>query len=94
MSRVLAIRTHSMDTRSEVKEIAGVVIEKGLPIPPRVTRAVDRVVTVLNALEVGESFVSNRNEKDHRTKVQKATGRKFVGRPLSGGKQWRIWRTK
>lgn len=80
-----------LDERSETKEIAGVVIEKGIPVPSRVTQQVSRVLTVLRALEVGESFVAVRNERDHRLTVQKATGRKFVGRPLDG-KRWRIWR--
>lgn len=95
MSQIASIRTvRRLDERSEVKEIAGVRIDKGIPVPPRITRAVAAVVMVLKGMEVGDSFVSNRNERDHRIKVKKETGREFVGRPLNGGKQWRIWRTK
>lgn len=92
---IASIRTiRRLDERSETKEIAGVAIETGIPVPPRVTRAVSKVVTVLKALEVGESFVANRDERDTRVKVSRVTGRKFVGRPLDPQKKrWRIWRT-
>lgn len=96
MSQIAAVRTvRRLDERSETKEIAGVVIEKGIPVPPRITRAVAKVVTVLTTMEVGDSFVSERDERDHRVKVSRQTGRKFVGRPLDPQKKrWRIWRIK
>lgn len=96
MSQISAIRTvRRLDERTEVKEIAGIVIEKGIPIPSRVTKAVAKVVMVLRAMDVGESFTSDRTEKDHRLRVERETGRKFVGRPVNLQKtKWRIWRTK
>lgn len=89
-----ALRTvRRLDERSETKEIAGVVIESGIPVPPRVTRAVAKAILVLKALQVGESFVSHRDERDNRVRVQReCPGRKFVGRPIEGGKRWRLWR--
>ena len=94
MSQIAAVRTiRRLDERSETKRVAGVVIEKGLPIPSRFTRATAKVVVVLRALEVGESFVADRDERDNRLRVQRETGRKFVGRPVDAEKKrWRIWR--
>lgn len=92
----LAIRTvRRLDEHSETKEVAGIRIDKGIPVPPRTTKKVAAVMQVLAALEVGESFVSHRDERDMRTRTQAIyPGRSFVGRPVHGTKNWRIWRVK
>jgi hypothetical protein len=92
MSRVLAIRTHSMD-KGEVKRVGEFVIEKDIPLPPVQQSRAKAILAVLLAMDVGESFL-------HRVKVnseairQAGSDRKYVQRCIGKGPQHRIWRTK
>lgn len=87
MSKVAAIRTvRRLDERSETKEVCGVVIERDVPLPKRSPPG--KLDSILNAMEVGESFVHH-NRAFIRTKQ---AGRVFTMRKIGGGK-YRIWRT-
>lgn len=83
---VAVVRTvRRLDERSEVKEVAGVRIEQGVPIPKRTPPG--RLESILMALEVGESFVHS-SRAYIRTKQ---AGKVFTMRKLGGGK-YRVWR--
>ena len=85
---VTAIRTvRRLDETSETKEVYGIRIDKGVPIPSR--QPTGRVDAALLALEVGESFV-------HTARVGtrlKVRDKRFTQRRLPDGR-YRIWRTK
>lgn len=88
---VLSVRTiRRLDERSESREVNGIRIDKGIPIPPSKDR-VGRIQAVLEALEVGESF--EHTARFYRRKNPKTAGRSYTQRQL-GPKKWRIWRTK
>lgn len=75
---------------NEVKEIHGVEIEAGIPLPEK-RHTPGRLRQIMFALQVGESFVwPNRAKIDSRVD---AGGREYVTRILPDGK-FRIWRTK
>lgn len=85
-----ALRTVSLLDREpgkayESREVAGVKLEKGIPLPPRVTGKID---AALMALEIGESF-------EHTARMgtrKKLHPKKFVMRKQPNGK-YRVWRT-
>ena len=73
---------------NEEKAVRGVKIEKGIPIPGTHQRG--KWKTVMDALEVGESFVDTvRRKLDSKDTIP---GRVYVSRKCSGG--YRVWRTK
>lgn len=88
MSNVRTIRLLDRERGkpTESREVAGIVVEKGVPLPePRTTGLMD----ALRALEVGESFLYHCHIKDRANRVP---GRKFACRKRPDG-QWRVWRT-
>ena len=91
MSRVLAIRTHRMDSGEE-KRVGDYVIEQGIPVPPVHQVRRKGIVDALDALEVGESFVHRKRVNTEAIR-QVRSGRKFVQRKVGGGPAYRIWRT-
>ena len=89
----LATRTiRRLDERSEVKVVAGFVIETGIPLPDvRVGKGT--ILAALLALEVGESLVHRKDAKDARSTARKRRpGTAYSCRPIAGGK-FRIWRS-
>lgn len=84
MSAVLRT-VRKLDGLPEVKEVCGVVIERGVPLPRR--SPLGRLDAILAALEVGESFVH-----PNRAYIRTKQGSKvFTARKIHGGK-YRIWR--
>ena len=78
----------------EIKEVAGIVIERGIPLADVPHKPPSPIVQALRALEVGESLVWASQAKDQRLKVQtKHPGRSFASRRLPDGR-FRIWRIK
>ena len=83
-----------LDTRPgepgrEYMSIRGVRVEKGVPVPK--THQQGKWKTVLDALDVGDSFVHSKRVKlDGKAKIP---GKEFTSRRLSDGK-FRMWRTK
>lgn len=81
-----------LDGLPEQKTVRGIVIEKGLPIPPQNANRLTPGMAACLALEVGESFVySTRGVLQ--AKHIKATGREFAAREIAKNR-YRIWRTK
>lgn len=72
----------------ESKAVRGVKIEKGIPIPGTHQRG--KWKTVMDAMEVGESFVDTVRRK--LDKDDTIPGREYVSRKVPGG--YRVWRTK
>lgn len=78
----------------ETKEVAGIVIERHVPLAAIPHRPPAPIIQALRALEVGESFVWASQAKDQRLRVQSThPGRGFASRKLPDGR-FRIWRTK
>jgi hypothetical protein len=89
MSRVLAIRTHSMD-KAEEKRVGQFVIEKDVPIPDNHVSLNE----VLAAMEVGESFTHKRRiHVIHDRLPQALRTRRYTVRRVSDG-LFRCWRVK
>lgn len=70
---------------TETRVVEGVVIEKGIPVPPPFHNGLLRVVA---SLEVGESFVWPKEPSFHRKGF---APRKFSTKRI-GPKQFRVWR--
>lgn len=84
----LPLRTvRRLDGKSEVKEIAGYVIERDVPMP-KVARE-SALQDALAAMEVGESLLSGSRASDPRQRLKPKT---FVSRKIGG--KYRIWRVK
>lgn len=89
MSRVLAIRTHSMD-KAEEKRVGQFVIEKDVPIPSNHVSLNE----VLEAMEIGESFTHVRRiHVIHDRLPQALRHRRYTVRRVGPG-QFRCWRVK
>lgn len=68
----------------ETREVAGIKIDKGIPLPPRLVGKID---AALMAMEVGESF-------EHTARIgtrKRLKGKKFTVRSQPNGK-FRVWR--
>jgi hypothetical protein len=92
-----AVRTiRALDRRPgepdrEVKTVAGIPIERGVPISA--PRTGSKVVQALLALEVGESFTYGPTVKTSvHSKNVRASGRRFTLRRISDA-TFRVWRT-
>jgi len=91
MSAVLRT-VRRLDVKEEIRTVHGVVIERGIPIPSRLTPS--PVLDVLAALEPGDSFVHASRCCDTRKALRKRfPDRSFAARRVDS-KRWRIWRTK
>jgi hypothetical protein len=81
------------ETVNDCREVAGIVIESGIPLA-MIPRQITAIVQALTALQVGDSLVWRHQAKDARIRVQgKHKGRSFASRKLPDGR-YRIWRVK
>ena len=86
--RVMLLDRAPGQAAPEFKSVRGVRIEKGVPIPR--THQIGKLKAIMLAMEVGESFVSEKRSKlDGKAKLP---GREFTSRRLADGR-FRIWRT-
>lgn len=73
------------------KRVGEYVIVKGIPIPPKHQHRRKGLVDVLQALEVGESFVHR--QRVNTEAIRQVPGRQFVQRMIDKGPGYRVWRT-
>lgn len=66
------------------------VVERGIPIPPKCERASEFCKTVRGMKPDESILVDTSHKMDHARKIIKALGGKSVTRKVEGG--WRIWR--
>lgn len=94
MAEIAAVRNvRLLDREPGKREVAGYVIESGIPIPKKDTKPA-RLLQALLTLKVGESFVHRvRASSQSLAQGGKQAGRKFTQRRVGTGPQYRIWRT-
>lgn len=91
MKPVAIVRTvRPLDDMPEVKRVGGFLIEQGIPLKPSSKRGA-KMLTVLLALEPGESFIHTKRVKPGNFK-QYLGERHFAVRSVAGG--FRCWRLK